>query len=461
MAIQAKTQYLSSPEELSRGATRSEATVADLLSKGDVAGAQRQQEAFQSLLAEQAITSQGARQRQAQGNQISPQPRSQLRPTGSPTTIMDKRVTDKLAPRGGALPPTNGRDVTGSDFSSLIESRYANLNEGPTAKDMMDAGQQYLQSRLDAINASYDEELANARKNIQRQTGRTQGLNVASGNLYDPTGDARMDDVEAQGQAAISAIERARAAALQQAITGQQNENLGYYREDAARQLQQTQAIVDDLVQVYGLNQAEEQNLRQIALQEALATGNVGGNQTLDALRLGLSRDQFAVDTDLAYAQNERANEQLALDVEAARRSGFSPQQFADGTVGYWDFSGETPNFVEIGNYARPVSSGGGGGGSSSSSGAPAGLEGLALLRYQQATGTIPAESSQPGVVNAFLSAYNQADPRDFGSYGPAFMPVDPYAIDNPFSYPSRGGGADGGNAALQQILIDTLNSDG
>lgn len=416
--------------------------MADLLSRGDVAGAQRQQEAYQSLLAEQAITSQGARRNAAQSSNSQLPPLSNNNQASSPY---------------GNVPNQAGQPVQGSDFSSLIESRYANLNQGPSAQDMMDASQQYLQSRLDAINASYDAEVANAQKNITRQTGRTQGLNVASGNLYDPTGDARLDDVEAQGQAAISAIERARAAALQQAITGQQNENLGYFREDAARQLQQTQAIVDDLVQVYGLNQAEEQNLRQIALQEALATGSVGGNPTLDALRYGLSRDQFAVDTDLAYAQDERANQQLAIDVENARRAGFSPQQFQDGTVGYWDFSGDTPNFVEIGNYARPTSTGGGSSsGSGSGSGVDGGLAGLALLRYQQATGTIPAESSQAGVINAFLSAYEQ-NPYDQNSYGPAFMPTDPYALENPFAYPSRGGGGNDTNAALIETLLQGL----
>lgn len=351
----------------------------------------------------------------------------------------------------GNMPGFGYSGRTGAGAVSMVRGQAPGQGQGPSADDMLSASQRALQSRIDQVRRQYAQRSSEARSQAERQNARVGALTTASGENFSPSGVAKVNRSEEQGQRALDAIASEEAAVIDSLISGTANENLGMLRQRVLDEQQAQQAMVDDLVQAYGLDQQEAQNLRAIALQEAMATGNVGGQSTLDALRVGLAQDQFSFDTEMQRAANMRAEQQLQLDIESARQEGFQPVQYADGTVGYWDYSGETPEFVSIGNFARPVSASRSSTSSSrNGSDVPEGLTGLALLRYQQATGSIPAASSQQGVVNAFNSALARQQA------GVGNMTFDPYQLANPFTYPSRGKGSGGGDsidAAIEGIL--------
>lgn len=269
-----------------------------------------------------------------------------------------------------------GSQGLGNDLVNLISERFAGLEtERLTEDQLLERENARIQEQVDAINALFDARVGSAEVAGRGRLGSTRALNAVSGNLFNPFGQARRAETESANQAIINEINRERAAQISNLYAAARGEATRAFESQEDRLVQTADLFINSMVDAYKLTADEANSLRNNALSIAALTGQLDGESTLDQQRLDLSLQQYLTDAAFQADQNARANRELELQVEQARQSGFQPQQFADGTVGYWDFSQPTPQFTTIGNFARITGGGGGSGG-----GGGGGLSGGGLL---------------------------------------------------------------------------------
>lgn len=323
-------------------------------------------------------------------------------------------------PQGRPVVPQPTTEEQG--LMARVESIF---NEQPamTRDELAAAEMARIQDQIDAINQLYDVRLAKEERAGTGRLGGTRALNALSGTLYDPFGQARMEETETYNRENINEITAQRAQILGQMTNEAQLRAQNQFNEDRSSALQRANAYVDSITNAYQLNQQEAQALRQEALRRAELVGQVDGQDTLDYRR-------FLIDSVNALEDNARADEQLELQRMQYERAGYQTQVMPDGNLIAYDMNKFPPEPVVIGNYARPrVSSGGGSG-----SGDPAmdRLQRDAFARFVQAGGD-PRNIDQRDLANITM-AYT-------GLTGGMSTAQNPFPIQRSFLADDQGGG--------------------
>ena len=272
-------------------------------------------------------------------------------------------------------PPTDGGEVTyaredgttgtgdvvsgGTDTSQMsVEDLMAQISSArqPTEtisyEDQLARELEAGQAQLDAINKIYDYRIGEAKVEGQGRLGQTRALSSVSGTLFDPFGAANKSKTERYNTAQITAINQERAQELANIYAAARGEATRKVErlEDQARE--DADVEINRMIQMYQLSSQEASSVRDSAYQIAMLTGMYGGEQTM-AMR------QYLQDVEMAQADATRANGYLDIAAEQARQAGYQVDTQPDGTIGYYDYSSGAPQWVTLGNYAKPTTGSG------------------------------------------------------------------------------------------------------
>ena len=259
--------------------------------------------------------------------------------------------------------------------------------------------EQDLQRQVDAIKGNYVAPIQREQVAGEGRIGQQRGLSSVSGTRYSARGAAEQAAVERVNQGALDAINaqmRYEIAQATAASRGLQVQDISQQRQDA---MTAARDAASNYFQQAGLDANAANSAADRAMAQAIAMGQIDGTNTMEMNR-------YLADRAQNEAENARADAQLKLDQEAAKKKGYQLINADDGSIVAVNPSDPTDTYV-VGRYAAPKSSGGGGGGSTpypaNADGSPS-EESLALVEGVD-YGTIPYSSLTDGQKQSYLSA--------------------------------------------------------
>lgn len=262
-----------------------------------------------------------------------------------------------------------------------------------------------IQDQLNAINAAYDQKVADARVRGEGRLGATRSLNTAAGLAFSPRGASATEETGQFNDKEIAAINADRAqeiAAARAAAMG-----IAFKRSEsmADRETQAANDRVRNLLSAYqAMNEASSTGTND-ALAIAKLTGLYNGQETLPLRELlaGLESQQYRDElAGRAQTLDERKYQSdLQLKIQDAQIAG---KQIVQGDNGHILAVDKYTNQVtDLGNYAKPVASGGGYGGAGVNMADSTAREALAL--YFDTFGVVPDKADQALIVDRYRLA--------------------------------------------------------